>query len=224
MSLIEYWPLFGLRILTPTLELRIPTDDDFPALLDLVIGGIHDPATQPFHNDWTDVPSPQLEWNTLQYWWRSRVGLSPARWDLPFVVVRNGEIVGIQSVGATNFAVRRWASTGSWLGKDHQGAGIGSEMRRAVVDFTFEHLGALSLSSGAMADNIVSHRVSLGLGYAPNGIEVVERRGERTELTRYLLTRERWLEAKADPSSGGGPVDQVEGLDACRAMLGLLTD
>ena len=44
-----YWPLFGLRLRTPRLTLRLPTDDDLARLAQFVERGIHDPATMPFY-------------------------------------------------------------------------------------------------------------------------------------------------------------------------------
>ena len=51
-----YWPLFDLRVRTPRLELRYPSDDDLVALVDLARMGIHPPETMPFSTPWTDVP------------------------------------------------------------------------------------------------------------------------------------------------------------------------
>ena len=46
-----YWPLFDLRVTTPRLEIRLPTDDELYQLLEVADAGVHDPATIA----WTDV-------------------------------------------------------------------------------------------------------------------------------------------------------------------------
>ncbi len=213
MALSDHWPLFGLRIRTPSLELRTPTDADLAELVELVLDGIHDPATMPFVTEWTDTESPQLERGALQYWWGCRAGFSAESWDLPFLVVSDGAVVGVQNLTGRDFPTLRTAETGSWLGLAHQGKGIGKEMRRAIVHFGFECLGAVAITSGAMVDNVASRRVSLAVGYEPNGTSVVNRRGVRTEHIRYLLTRQRWEESRADDDV------RVEGFEACRAMF-----
>lgn len=215
MSLLDHWPLLGLRIRTPSLELRTPSDADLVALVDLVLGGIHDPETMPFTTEWTDTVSPDLERGALQYWWGCRASFSAENWDLPLAVVSEGAIVGVQNLTARQFPTLRTAETGSWLGFAHQGKGIGKEMRRAVVHLGFECLGALAITSGAMTDNVASQRVSLATGYEPNGTNVVARRGERAEQIRYILTRQRWAGLHSNSDI------QVEGFEACRAMFGL---
>ena len=214
MSLVDLWPLFGLRITTPRLELRHPTDDDVAELVELSRHGIHDPATMPFGVPWTDVPSPRFEWESLQHHWGNRVNLSPRSWRLNFAVRCEGRMVGAQGIHADDFPTLRTAETGSWLGQAHQGRGIGTEMRRAVVHFGFETLGALAITSSAFTDNLASQRVSTNVGYEPNGTMVTARRDTRGEQIRFLLTRERWLATRTDL-----PVE-VSGWDACRAQLG----
>ncbi len=215
MSLSDHWPFFALRIGTPRLELRPPTDTDLDALIDLARRGVHDPATMPFTTPWTDVPSPDFEREALQYWWRCRAELSPQRWDLVFAVEYQGELVGAQNLTSSDFPDLRTAETGSWLGLEHQGRGIGKEMRAAIVAFAFDHLGALSITSSAFIDNPASQAVSLATGYEPNGFDVSTRRGERAQRICYLLTHDRWLTTRADD-----PIS-VSGFDACRTTLGI---
>jgi hypothetical protein len=54
------WPLFDLRLRTPLLELRLPTDDDLLALLEVARAGIHDPTTTPFQVPWDELPPARL--------------------------------------------------------------------------------------------------------------------------------------------------------------------
>jgi len=60
------WPLTGLEVVTPMLTLRYIIDDLGVELALLAAEGVHDPATMPFSTPWTDVPSPELERNTLR--------------------------------------------------------------------------------------------------------------------------------------------------------------
>jgi len=208
-----HWPLFGLRVRTPRLELRYPDDDDGVALAELAARGIHDPDWMPFAITWTDVESPQLERNSLQHYWLLRAQWTADNWHLPMAVVVDGAIVGTQAVAAENFAQTRVAHTGSWLGRAHQGQGIGKEMRAAIVHLVFAGLGADIADSGAWHDNGPSLGVSRSLGYEENGEDIVMRRDVADRQIRLRLTRERWERQRRTDI-------EIEGLDPCRAMFG----
>jgi RimJ/RimL family protein N-acetyltransferase len=207
-----YWPLFDLSIRTPRVELRYPDDDLVFRTVELSLKGIHDPATMPFGFPWTDAKSPQFERESLKHHWRNRVEHTPDRWHLPFVVLVDGQVAGIQGIDAVNFSKLRQAETGSWLGREFQGQGIGKEMRAAVVHFLFEGMGAQRCLSGAWHDNAPSLGVSRSLGYVENGEEFRMRRDEPDRLVRLLLTREQWEPTRRDDI-------EVSGLDACLDML-----
>lgn len=51
--LADAWPLFGLRLRTEHLVLRLPTDDDLLALMDLARAGIHPSGEMPFGVAWS---------------------------------------------------------------------------------------------------------------------------------------------------------------------------
>ena len=215
-SLADVWPFFGLTIRTPRLELRTPTDADYPALLDVIDAGIHDPATMPFVIPWTDISQPGRDRQALQYWWGTRAGLQPENWRIELGVFVDGEAIGFQGLMADDFPKRRQVETGSWLGLAHQGKGYGKEMRAASVQFAFEALCADWVVSTAFPDNVASNRVSLATGYEPDGINIVLRRGEPAVSQRYRLSRARWDDVRPDIAV------TIEGWSpACREMLGL---
>jgi RimJ/RimL family protein N-acetyltransferase len=171
------WPLHGLRLRTPRLELRLPTLSELDALADLAALGVHDPDVQPFAVAWTDVSPDERALATLRHHWSMWAAWQPDDWRLNLVTVLDGTVVGSQGIGATGFAVLREVSTGSWLGQAYQGRGIGTEMRAAVLHLAFEGLGARYATSGAHEDNTASLRVSGKLGYADDGIERLVVRG-----------------------------------------------
>ena len=212
--LARFWPLLGLRLATPRLVLAPLRDSDMPDLLDLVLDGVHEPDAMPFLLPWTDAPRDELIPNTLRYWWTSRGALVPTDWALPFVVRMSGTVLGVQDLMAKDFAVTRTVHTGSYLGLVHQGRGIGTEMRAAVLDFAFDHLKADRADSSAFTDNPASLRVSEKLGYQFDGTTVVQRRPEeraveqRLTVTPATFRRPSWRV-------------QVAGFDPCRSLLGL---
>jgi RimJ/RimL family protein N-acetyltransferase len=207
-----YWPLFDLRIRTPRLELRLPTDDDFPALLAAIDAGIHDPAAMPFAVAWTDAEPDARRRGAVQHWWRQRAEWAPDRWDLALAVEFEGELVGIQGVHTERFPVLRTISTGSWLTQRVHGRGIGKEMRSAALEFAFEALGADVAESGAFDDNAASLAVSRALGYEPDGESRAAPRGEVRRIVRLRLPREKWV-CRYDV--------RLDGVTECLPLFGL---
>jgi RimJ/RimL family protein N-acetyltransferase len=208
------WPLRDLRIRTPQLELRIPSQDDLEALAELAAGDIHDPSEMPFGMPWTDAPPEERARGTLQHHWGQWAQLRPESWNLNLVTVVEGHVVGTQSIGARSFPICREVHTGSWLGRPHQRQGIGTAMRVAVLDFAFFGLIADWAASGAFLDNAASITVSRKLGYADDGIEVRVRRNEAATLQRFRMSRETWLARNHTPAT-------IEGLQDVARLLGL---
>ena len=214
-ALSTIWPLYGLVVHTPRLELRWPDDELAAEVANVAAAGVHDPAFMPFSIVWTDVATPQQERNTLQFFWRQRAEWKPTDWHLNMAVVVDGHAVGTQGAGATDFATRRVAGTGSWLSQRVQGQGYGKEMRAAILHLLFAGLGATRCESGAYEDNASSLGVSRALGYEENGDEVALRRGDPACQIRLVLTRERWEQHRL-------PIDiTIEGLDPCLDLFGL---
>ncbi|NMI01291.1 GNAT family N-acetyltransferase [Pseudonocardia acidicola] len=208
----EPWPLRHLVLRTPRLELRPDDDAGLDELVDEAYHGVHPPGEMPFLDPWTDADPAYLGRGMLQYFWSQRGALEPAKWRLHFLVRVEGRVVGVQSVTGVDFPVTREVSTGSWIGMRHQGRGIGTEMRTAVLLFAFDHLGARRARSGAFADNVASHRVSAKLGYRRDGTFTHARRGERVEEIRLLLTPETFVRPD-------WPL-RVDGVEGCAGLLG----
>ena len=210
--LTDVWPLFGLVLHTPRLELRSPSLEQLAALAELADEGVHDPATMPFLVPWTDLPPGPRGRSVVQHQWRQWGALTPQRWTLNFAVLAGGEPVGIQDVGGTEFAVSREVHTGSWLGRRHQRRGIGTEMRAAVLHLAFEGLGAVEAVSAAFEHNQASQGVSRKLGYERDGVARLAIRGAVTVEHRLRLTRAAWERHRTVPV-------EVEGLAPCLPML-----
>jgi RimJ/RimL family protein N-acetyltransferase len=207
------WPLRHLVLRTPRLVLRPDDDAGLLELAEEARLGIHAPDMMPFVTSWSDAAPEERARNTLQWHWSKRAELRPTGWNVQFLVRFDGRVVGTQALGATDFAVTRIVATGSWLGLRHQGRGIGTEMRAAVLMFAFDHLGATRARSAAFVDNPSSLRVSEKLGYRPDGTETVARRGVATDDVRLLLT--------PDAFRRPGWELAAEGVAGCLPMLGV---
>lgn len=210
--LAALWPTDALCLRTPRLESRPVIEAEFPELIEAILAGIHPPAEMPFGVPWTDAPAEELAANSLRHFWSARAMVARHGWTLQLGVRCDGRLDGKQELKSDHFGVTRVVSTGSWLTRDVQGRGIGSEMRAAVLLFAFDHLGAEQAESGAFVDNPASNAVSRRLGYVENGRHVRHRRpGEEAEHRDYLVT----------PATLRRPdwTLEVNGLEACRHLL-----
>jgi RimJ/RimL family protein N-acetyltransferase len=215
MDLASAFPPFGLRVACGDLELRLPDDAELICLADVVVAGLHPPERNPFVVPWNVGDPDDVRQGFLQYHWSSRGTVSPEAWALELGVFRSGEPVGIQSVGAKVFGVTRSAGTGSWLGLQYHGQGIGKRMRLMALHLLFEGFDAADARTEAFDDNPESNGVTRSLGYAPNGVVLQDRQGEAATENRYRMTREAWA---ARPDVHRLDVT-LEGVAPVRAML-----
>ncbi|MDJ0768079.1 MAG: GNAT family protein [Ilumatobacter sp.] len=210
-----FWPLFDVEVRTPRLTLRYVDDDLGVELTQLALGGIHDPDVMPFAMPWTDVPDDELGPNSFRHWWSCRAGTSVERWSINLAVIENDTVVGASGLGAEQFPTTRWFETGSWLGIEHQGRGLGTELRLATLHLGFLGFDALTAGTGAYADNAPSLAVTAKLGYEPNGVEPHERRGERADIHRFRMSRNHFLDRVRREDV------EISGDEAARAFLGI---
>lgn len=181
--------LWSIRLRTPRLELRLPTESELEAFFRVAADGIHPPEEMPFGIAWTDSLTEESFTTFHRNAWRD---WAPEKWQCNFVTFLDGEPIGTQGIEAENFAETRTVETGSWLGRSYQGKGYGTEQRAAVLEFAFRELGAEAAVSGALFPNIASQRISDKLGYRVTGISELSPRGEPIQHYDYRLDREDW--------------------------------
>ena len=213
MTLTEAWPLFGLRLRTTNLVLRMPTDDDLPVLLAVAKAGIHPPDEMPFGVAWTSLRGAAFDRGFMQHYWGTRSTFSPDDWTLNLMVESEDGPIGAQSVRAGRFAVFRTVDTGSWLGQPFQGRGFGKEMRSAVLGLAFDGLDAAVAETSAFIDNAQSNGVTRALGYEENGFGSLAPEGVARVTQKFRMTAERWRARPRPPLT-------IEGLDGIRDLFG----
>ena len=209
----DHWPLFDLEVHTPRLTLRYLDDSLAAQLLEVAGRGVHDPAVMPFSVPWTDLPSPQMEQEAMRFYARTRAEVRPAQWNL-FAVVVGGTVVGTSDVMASDFPTLRQFTTGSWLGREFQGQGLGKEMRTAALTLGFDGFGAEFALTGMWHDNAASKGVTESLGYEFEGRRRALRRDAPDELLGYRMSRSHWDTIRRDDIS-------LIGVDGARTFLGL---
>lgn len=210
----DHWPMFDLEVRTPRLTLRYLDDDLAEQLVAVAARGVHDPAMMPFLVPWTDLPSPEMEREAMRFFWRTRASVRPESWNLQFAVIVDGTAVGLCDAGADNFATLRQFTTGSWLGLEFQGQGLGKEFRMAALTLGFDGLGAEFALTGAWHDNAASRGVTESLGYVEAGRRRLLRRGIPDEQVEYRMSNEHWATIRRDDIT-------LHGVDAARQLLAL---
>jgi RimJ/RimL family protein N-acetyltransferase len=189
-----HWPLFDLEVHTPRLTLRYIDDELGAALVDLASQGVHDPDFMPFAMPWTDVAPDEAGPNSFRYWWRCRAETTVDSWDVNLAVIEHGQVVGATGLGGKDFPITRWFETGSWLGRRHQGRGLGTELRVATLQLGFLGFDGEMAGTGAFFDNGPSLGVTNKLGYEPNGVARNTRRGRPAAMLRYRMDRAHFVE------------------------------
>jgi RimJ/RimL family protein N-acetyltransferase len=200
--------LWDIRLRTPRLELRLPTEDELLQLFHTAEGGIHPPEEMPFYVPWTD----ELSFDSFAEFHRAAWSeWRLDKWDLNLIAFLGDAPIGSQGVGAANFAQRREIETGSWLGEPFQSRGLGTEQRAAVLELAFRGLDAVAAVSGSFAHNVKSQRVSERLGYRRTGTRTMESRGQPVEHFDYRLERAEWQ----------SPVEvEITGLESALPLFG----
>lgn len=215
----ELWPATALRIRAGDLELRWIDDDLLMELARLAAAGIHAPDAMPFAYPWTRGTPEHVARSVMEYQWSNRAKLGPDELRLELAVLWNGRPVGIQGAGGSDWSVLRSVETGSWLGREYQGRGIGARMRVLMLHGLFAGLGAQEVTSAAYADNVASNAVSRRTGYLPNGTRRVVREGTAQVENRYVMSRERWSELAGSHTLLLGAPVKMEGVEAARAFI-----
>lgn len=208
-----YWPILDLRVSTPRLELRLPDDNELIALARLVEAEIDLPDYMPFATSWNDARPPELGRKFMQWHWRTRARWSPRSWELHFVALEGGRMVGGQDLEADDFSVLRTVRGGVWVGRSSRGRGLAREMREAVLHLAFAGLGAHAARAMTFDDNRAVLAVLSGLGYVANGSDPGVRRGAPGRYLRFQLDRAGWERIRRDDIA-------IEGLEPCLPLLG----
>lgn len=210
------YPLLDVRVSTPTLELRGAKDDLLDELAEVVRAGRTHADPAPYDDPMSFYePDPDLrvaKW--LRAIWRGRGKVEADAWRLYFVVVVDGQPVGMQDLIGVSFSTFGTVTSFSWLSADQRGRGLGHEMRAAILHLAFDGLGAKEAGSDAFVDNHGSNAISRDLGYEPNGSDWATRQGEPAPLNRWRLTRDTWELQRRDDI-------RLHNLDPCRALLPL---
>ena len=181
-------------MLTPRLELRLGSRNELVALGELARRGIHPPDEMPFSVAWTDnAASPGFVDDFVAFHDGALERWSLDRWTLNLLALHGGSVVGTQSIGGDDFAATRHVETGSWLGATHQGRGLGTEMRAAVLELAFRGLAARTAGTGVLEGNAASARVSAKLGYEDAGIATQAPRGVPVREQKLVRRREGWV-------------------------------
>lgn len=194
--------LWHLRLETPRLVLRLPTQSELDQLFALAEAGIHPAEEMPFAVAWTDDLQHEAFVAFHREAWTS---WTPQQWTCNLVTFLDGEPIGTQGISAENFAETREVTTGSWLGAAFQGQGYGTEQRAAVLEFAFCGLDAAAATSGALVPNVASQHVSEKLGYKLTGMRKLAPRGEPIPHYDYRLEADEWRSPMRVEIVGLGP-------------------
>lgn len=203
-------PLYGLRIRSARLELRLAAPDELPGLGAAAAAGIHHPDERPYlarpgGTSWVLLP-PEERARAVVLQQLTAIGnWKPSDWLLPLGVFLDGQPIGVQNVYARHFNVTREVATSSWLTLSAHSQGYGTEMRAAVLSFAFATLGATTALTRSFEDNAAACAVSRKLGYTADGVEVDAREdGKAHRALRFRLSSAAWEVGTHPPAAVSG--------------------
>jgi RimJ/RimL family protein N-acetyltransferase len=188
------WPILDIRLRAGDLSLHPLTEADLSTLARVLPADLElNPASPTYAG-----ATPGTERGTIvhQDYWRAMGIWTVDAWRLNFGVWRGDTLLGAQELEGNDFVRLRTVDTASFLVAAARGAGIGKQMRRAVLALAFGPLGAEYAITSAWHDNHASLGVSRSLGYVDNGVERHRREGDADivdDLVHLRLTRDAWL-------------------------------
>jgi hypothetical protein len=206
-------PLYGLRLATPRLELRLGSRAELEALAEVARAGIHPPDEMPFAVPWTDASDdPDFVTGFVEHHEQALEAWTPTAWSLNLLVFHDGARSGR----------RRSVPSGSRsTGRSTPGRGsaqrarVAGSARAAVLELAFGRLGAATARSGWLEGGAgQSARVSARLGYREVGTHLEQPRGEPVAHHDLVLEADRW--------SCPFPVG-IEGVEPCLGLFGART-
>jgi hypothetical protein len=129
------WPLFGLRVQTSRLKLRLPREQEIAELASIAGRGVHHPSERPFLTHWTAGDPQDRARFVLQEHWRQLGTWSTSSWRLGLGVFLDEQL-------------------------PHHGMGYGTEARAGLLTLAFDHLGADTLMAATMCALLMRMRSS----------------------------------------------------------------
>lgn len=208
-----HWPLHGLSLCTPELELRPVTEADLPGLAAQLSVDLEVDPTATRYDGLSDADNRAVALH--QGYWRSVGTWRPESWALPFAVWHGDDVVGSQTLEGEDFPRLRTVDSASWLAPEARGRGWGVQARAAILALAFGPLGATAAVTSAWHDNGASLGVSRSLGYQPNGVTTHWRGDRPDEMVHLRLTREQWRDSPWRDRV------EVRGFEPCRPFFGL---
>jgi RimJ/RimL family protein N-acetyltransferase len=181
-----------LRISTPRLVLRLPSQLEWSDLARRIAGRVVPEDQAEFLGSWAHDPPGEFESAFESRRSSNRASWSRESWTLELGVFEHGTLVGMISLIGSSFPSNRELTTASLVERSRRGVGLGTEMRQAALLLAFTCLHARAVRSGAHVDNHASHRVSEKLGYQLVGHEAITHGGRAATFTCLRLAREHW--------------------------------
>ncbi len=188
-ALVRWRPTLGLRIVTPRIELRVPSDLEALALAEAA-EGLGDGRSN--FAGWDTLTGDELTLSMLRSALVARDLGGPDQWKLWLAAFADGDVVGHYALTAEHFGVLRQVETSIWVSPAHQRNGYAREMLSAAMHLAFQGLGAELAHYSAWADNEPSIRTAMSCGYEPNGRWRAVDDGVARSTVHLMLDRTAW--------------------------------
>ncbi|SCG70134.1 GNAT family N-acetyltransferase [Micromonospora humi] len=165
----------------PRCALREWTDADAPVLHAFLT----EPAVAEGLLD-DETPTPEAVRAALPAWRKTAAG--EPRPEYRLAAVDGDRLVGLGGLSVTSVEHRR-GEIGYAVRTAHQGAGLGTEITRLLLDLAFEQVGLHRVEATTRPDNVASRRVLEKAGLRPEGVsrDHLRVRGVWRDSARYAI-------------------------------------
>ena len=148
-----------------------------------------------------NVPHPYPE-NGGEWFVKRRVEDRQKRKRFPFVVLADGEFVGVIGLNAPDFKAGS-IECDYWIGVPHWGKGIGSKAVGLAVAFAFQELDMKTVFSGCWEGNPPSAQVLKKNGFneieSTLGTDTYGQKFKGQRIRRFILARQDWMTRNTEP-------------------------
>jgi RimJ/RimL family protein N-acetyltransferase len=176
---------------TPRLRVRLVTESDLPALLE--VNGDDEVTRYLPYATWTSM-------SDAEAWFERISGQQAAGTTLQFVIADKETDVAIGSCLLFRFEEpSARAELGYVLGRRHWGGGYMKEALTALLDRAFDEIALRRVEAEVSPRNVASGRLLLNLGFTREGLlrQRWVAKGEAVDVEAYGLLRNEWQSWRA---------------------------
>lgn len=186
-----------LKVKTPLIQLRVGTPSELTQLGEVAEKFVVSPSQlglkSNFRSEWDGLPPSKRNAFIVERQQMAWENFSLKKWNFPFIVFCEGEVIGEVFLRSQNFRENRIFSTVGWLGEPWRNKGLGLEVRSAAIHFGFGALSAERTLAHFFQESEQALNISKKLSYSLSGaVLCITQSRDIRRMLFYRLNRRLW--------------------------------